>query len=413
MAKLRTKIKAKLSAHVAKRRESKKAISTNLIIAAIALAAGLGYVAGTNHYQIEAAIGPVFGYRAHSGTIDLTSLEETYNELASNFDGKLDKTKLIQGANRGLVEAAGDEYTMYMSPSEAEDYDNSLTGNIGGGIGAEIGLKNGKVTIMSVLADNPAIRVGLQSGDIVLSINDQSTSGYSATKAVSLIRGEEGTTVKLTIQRGDETKEYSITRAIINNPSVRSEISGDLGTITISRFDDKTGDLARGVAQDFVNKGVKNIILDLRNNPGGFVDTAVDVAGLWLDNKVVVTERVNGIIITTEKSGSNALLAGIETVVLVNGESASASEIVAGALQDHKAAKLVGETTYGKGSVQRLIDLNGGALLKVTIASWYTPNGVNITKEGIKPDTTATLTQEDVDKDVDPQIDAAKKLLGL
>lgn len=413
MAKLRAKIKAKITTHVAKRREPKKAISSNLIFAMVALAAALGYVAGTNHYQIEAAIGPVFGYHAHSGTIDLSSLEQTYNELASNFDGKLDKSKLIQGANRGLVEAAGDGYTMYMSPSEANDYDNSLTGNIGGGIGAEIGIRNDKVTIMSVLADNPAIRAGLQSGDIVLSINDQSTSGYSATKAVSLIRGEEGTTVKLTIQRGDETKDYSITRAIINNPSVRSEISGDLGIITISRFDNKTSELARSVAQDFVNKGVKYIILDLRNNPGGFVDASIDVAGLWLDNKIVVTERVNGIITATEKSGSNALLAGIETVVIVNGESASASEIVAGALQDHGAAKLIGETTYGKGSVQRLIDLDGGALLKVTIARWYTPNGKNITNGGIKPDVTANLTQGDVDKGIDPQIDAAKKSLGL
>lgn len=413
MAKLRAKIKAKITTHVAKRRESKKAISSNLIFAMVALAAALGYVAGTNHYQIEAAIGPVFGYHAHPGTIDLSSLEQTYNELASNFDGKLDTSKLIQGANRGLVEAAGDAYTMYMSPLEADDYDNSLTGNIGGGIGAEIGIRNDKVTIMSVLADNPAIRAGLQAGDIVLSVNDQSTAGYSAAKAVSLIRGEEGTTVKLTIQRGDETKDYSITRAIINNPSVRSEISGDLGIITISRFDNKTSELARSVAQDFVKKGVKHIILDLRNNPGGFVDASIDVAGLWLDNKIVVTERVNGIITATEKSGSNALLAGIETVVIVNGESASASEIVAGALQDHGAAKLIGETTYGKGSVQRLIDLDGGALLKVTIARWYTPNGKNITNGGIKPDVTANLTQGDVDKGIDPQIDAAKKSLGL
>jgi carboxyl-terminal processing protease len=379
----------------------------------IALTAALGYVAGTNHYQIEAAIGPVFGYNAHAGDIDLSSLQQTYNELASNYDGKLDTTKLIQGANRGLVDAAGDTYTIYMSPQESTDYGNNLTGNIGGGIGAVVGIKNNQITIMSVLDNNPAKTAGLIANDTITKINDQSTAGYSVEKAVGLIRGEEGTTVKLTVQRGSEVKDYTITRAIINNPSVVSSVSDGLGTLTISRFDAETGNLAQIAAQDFKKQGVKSIILDLRDNPGGYVDAARDVASLWLDNKVIVTERSGSTIKSTIKSGSNALLAGIPTVVLVNGSSASASEIVAGALQDYKVAKLVGVNTFGKGSVQKLIALDDGAELKVTVARWFTPNGKNITNGGIAPDTTANLTQADVDKGVDPQVDAAKKILGL
>lgn len=413
MAKVRSKIKAKITKHIERHRQAKNNLSSNILIVIIALTAALGYVAGTNHYQIEAAIGPVFGYNAHAGDIDLSSLQQAYNKLAANYDGTLDTTKLIQGANRGLVDAAGDTYTLYMSPQESTDYDNSLSGNIGGGIGAVIGLKNNLVTIMSVLDNNPAKAAGLIANDVVTSINDQSTAGYSVDKAVGLIRGEEGTTVKITILRAGETKEYTITRAIINNPSVTSSVLNGLGTITISRFDNETGNLARIAAQDFKNQGVKSIILDLRDNPGGYVDAAKDVASLWLDNKVIVTERTGNTIKSTVKSGSNAILSGIQTVVLVNGNSASASEIVAGALQDYKAAKLVGEATFGKGSVQKLIPLTGGAELKVTIARWYTPNGKNITNGGIKPDTTASLTQADVDGGIDPQIDAAKKILGL
>jgi len=190
-------------------------------------------------------------------------------------------------------------------------------------------------------------------------------------------------------------------------------VTNGVGTLTISRFDSETGTLARAAARDFKSQGVKAIILDLRGNGGGYLTAAQDVAGLWLDNQVVVSERTNGKVVDELKSGSDAILSGIHTVVLVNAGSASASEIVAGALQDHGVAKLVGEKTFGKGSVQKLIALPEGAQLKVTVARWYTPNGKNITKEGITPDITATLAQKDVDAGVDPQLDAAKKELGL
>jgi carboxyl-terminal processing protease len=409
MAQQETGVATKVVKH---HKKTKRQLSVNLGVILVAISLVIGYLSGVYHYQIEAAIGPIFSYNAHSGSIDLSSVQRTYNELAARFDGKLDTTKLIEGANRGLVDAAGDTYTVYMAPQEATDYNNSLSGNIGGGIGAEIGLRNDQVSIIRPLPNNPAEKAGLAAGDIILSVNDQSTTGWTVDKAVGQIRGEAGTTVKLVIQRGTTVKEYSITRAVINNPSVESSVTNGVGVLTISRFDTETGDLARAAAQNFIKQGVKSVILDLRGNPGGYVNAAGDVAGLWIDGKAVVTERTGSTIKATINAGGDAILTGKPTVVLVNGASASASEIVAGALQDYGLAKLVGEKTFGKGSVQELVPLELGAQLKVTVAKWYTPHGKNIMKEGIKPDVTVGLTQSDIDKGIDPQMDQAKKLLG-
>jgi len=399
--------------HAPKRRRIHRKFSSTVWFILIAVALGAGYAAGCYHYQIEAFVGQIFGYKSYTASIDLSSVEATYNVLASKYDGKLDTETLINGANAGLVTAAGDSYTVYMTAAEAADYNNGLEGNIGGGIGAVIGIKNEKVTILSVLADNPAIKAGLLANDTILEINDQLVSGWTVDKAVDQVRGDEGTTVKLKIQRGEEIKDFTVTRAIINNPSVTSGIDNGVGVITISRFDDSTGSLAKAAADSFVKQGVKSVILDLRGNPGGYVNSAVTVASLWLNDKVVVTERKNGVVTDTLKSGSNAILKDIPTVVLVNGASASASEIVSGALQDYGVAKIVGEQTFGKGSVQQLISLDGGAQLKVTVARWYTPNGRNITKDGITPDTVVSLTQTNIDAGVDPQLEKAKELLKL
>ena len=398
--------------HVTKHRRAKKHISANSWLIVIAIALVLGYVSGLYHFQIEAAIGPVFGYKSHPGNIDLSSLQETYNKLAANYDGELDIDKLIQGANSGLVDAVGDAYTVYMDPGEAKEYEKELSGNIGGGIGAEIGIRNDKVTIIRVLDNNPAKSAGLMGGDIILQVNDDSTDNWTVDEAVSNIRGEEGTTVKLKIQRGNTIKDFNITRAIINNPSVESSKVENIGIITISRFDDETGDLARSAAQNFKSQGVKGVILDLRGNGGGYIEAARDVAGIWLENKIVVIEKSGSMIVDTIKTGDNAILDKMPTVILVNGASASASEIVAGALQEYKKATVVGERTYGKGSVQQLIPLSTGAQLKVTTARWYTPNGINITQSGIKPNIDVEMTQKDFDSEKDPQLDKAKEVLS-
>jgi carboxyl-terminal processing protease len=397
----------------AHKQKERKAISSYALFLIISGTAVIGFFAGTYSNQIVAFIGPVFGIKTYAGTVDLSSIQATYQALKANYDGKLDDKTLIDGANKGLVSAAGDKYTVFMNAKDAASFENDLSGNIGGGIGAEISLRLGNVTIIGVLKDDPATKAGLQAGDTIVSINDQPTTGMTVEQAVAKIRGDAGTTVKLVINRSGAQMTFTVTRQTITSPSVTSSVSGGIGTLTISRFDSETSSLALAAAQSFKTQGVKGVILDLRDNGGGYVDAAQNVLSLWLDNKVVVTERTNGQVISTLKSGSNALLAGIPTVVLVNSNSASASEIVSGALQDYKVAKLVGEKTYGKGSVQKLISLPDGAEIKVTIAKWYTPNGKNITSEGITPDITATYTQADADAGKDPQLDAAKKALGL
>lgn len=408
-----TEQESELSASRRRRNRSKKSISPAIKFIIIAFVAATGYVAGVYNNQIISALGPIFGYHVSSDSIDLSSVQNTYRTLSANFDGTLNEEALVQGANRGLVAAAGDKHTVYMSPEEATEFDNSLVGNIGGGIGAEIGIRNDHVTVVRVLSDNPAEKAGLMAGDAILKVNDEATDGWSVIEAVNLIRGEEGTTVKLTIGRDGSSRDYSITRATIVDTSVKSRVDGKIGVLTISRFDNETGVLARRAAQGFIKEGVDGVVLDLRGNGGGYLMAAKDVAGLWLDSQIVVTEKTGDKVVDTVKSGNDAILSGMPTVVLVNPITASASEILAGSLQDYKVAKLVGEKTYGKGSVQKPLSLPGGALLKVTVASWYTPDGTSVTKHGITPDYVINLTQEDVNDGRDPQLDKAKSILGL
>lgn len=387
-------------------------ISKNLYILTIAAVAVISFVAGTRGSEILGVVGPVLGFKVETGTLDFSSVQKTYQELKLNYDGSIDEAKLIDGASRGLVEAAGDPYTAYMDAKEAASFNDDLSGKIGGGIGAEIGLRNEIPTIIRILPGNPAEKSGLLAGDIIVGVNDESTAEWTATKAAEKIRGEVDTTVKVKVIRSNEEKEFTITRAIVNNPSIQTSVTNGIGTLTISRFDSETAALSQKAAQTFKQQNVRGVILDLRGNGGGYLTAAQDVAGLWLNDKVVVSERTNNVVVNELKSGSNALLAGIPTVVLVNGSSASASEIVAGALQDHQAATLIGEKTFGKGTVQKVIDLGAGTLLKVTIARWYTPNGKNITKEGITPNQVIELKAEDANANKDPQLDAAKQKLG-
>lgn len=389
----------------------KKEISKQLVFLLVALALVVGFIGGTRSSELLGRLAPILGMQVETGSLDLSSTQEVYRALKTHFDGELSDQALVDGASRGLVEAAGDRHTVYFDAKEAEEFRKSMSGDIGGGIGAEIGVRNDRPTIIRTLAGNPAVEAGVKAGDVIISVNGESTEDWDASKTAMKIRGEAGTTVKLGLLRGDKERTISITRAIVDNPSVHSEIAGDLGIMTISRFDDETGTLARKAAKNFQQHGVKGVILDLRGNGGGYVTAAKEVAGLWLKNKLIVTERSDGEIKERLTSDDKAILQGMETVVLVDGGSASASEIVAGALQDHDAAKLVGEKTFGKGSVQMVVDLQGGALLKVTVAKWFTPHGKNIGKEGIKPDKVVKLTAEQINDGLDPQLKAAKQLL--
>lgn len=370
----------------------------------------VGFVAGTRQDELYAAIAPVFGIRASADSLDLRSVQQVYRELKANYDGNLDKEKLIDGASRGLTAAAGDTYTVFMDKKEAEEFDKDLSGEFSG-IGAEIGRRLDQPTVIRVIAGSPADKAGLKAGDVFVAVNSDPVDGKNASEVAEKVRGEEGTSVKLTMKRSGETKEYTIIRQKVNDASVRSEVRDGVGIMTISRFDNDTGSLARKAAEDFTTKNVKAVVLDLRDNGGGYVDAAQDVASLWLKDKVVVVEKTGDTVQDTVRTRGTAPLEGIKTIVLVNGASASASEIVAGALQDYEAATLYGEKTFGKGTVQQVISLSDGRRLKVTVARWYTPHGVNISKNGIKPNKEVTLSADDVNNSRDPQMNAALEVL--
>lgn len=391
-------------------------VSRGALLGIVAVTALVFFIAGTRSNELFSRIGPVLGVTTDVSELDLSSVEETYRKLKANYDGKLDVSKLVDGANKGLVAAAGDPYTTYMTKKESEAFDDSLHGDIGGGIGAEIGLRGEVPTIIRVLADNPAEKVGLKAGDKITAVNGESAIDWTVDQTVKEIRGEPGTTVKLTVLRGDkETLDFTVTREEVTNPSVTSSVENGIGILKISRFDgggNETVSRARRAAIELKEQGVKGIILDLRSNGGGHVEAAEGVASLWLNDQVIMTERKGGKVVKEYRSGSNPLLAGVPTVVLVNGSSASASEIVAGALKDHDKATLVGEETFGKGTMQTILPLSRDATLKVTIARWFTPAGVNISETGIKPDQKVELTLDHVNADRDPQTDAAKKILA-
>lgn len=345
---------------------------------------------------------------------DFSSLSGVYGLLQRNFDGKVDSAKALDGAKAGLVASAGDPYTVYLTAKEAKDLNNDLTGKLSG-IGAEIGLKNNIITVIAPIEDTPAAKAGLKSGDLIARINGEDTTNMTVDTAVSKIRGQAGTKVTLKIVRQgvQDPIDITITRADITVPSVKWSLKdGNVAYIDVSRFGPDTAGLVDKAATELKAQGATKVILDLRNDPGGYLDAGVDVASEFLDSgKLVVEERTGGKSVSKLTATGNSNLHGMPTIVLINSGSASASEIVAGALHDNGAAKLLGEKSFGKGSVQEIKNLPGGAQLKVTVAHWYTPGGVNINKEGIKPDVETKLTTDDFNAGRDPQLDKALEML--
>lgn len=347
--------------------------------------------------------------------LDYDTVEKLYDELRESYDGDLSEAELLDGLKQGLVEATGDTYTEYMDAESAKEFKAQMEGTFSG-IGAELGKdEQDNLIIIAPISGAPAEAVGLRAKDIILAIDGAETSGMTTSDAVTRIRGDAGTKVKLKIARqGSDVFEVDITRADITIPSVQSKmLDNHAGLIEISRFGDDTVRLAREAANSLRTQGAQRIVLDLRGNPGGTVDSAVGVASLWLDKgEVVMKEKRGDELVKTFDATGDPVLKGMKTVVLIDGGSASASEIVAGALRDHGAATLVGEKSYGKGSVQRVIDFSDGSLLKVTIARWYTPDDQSIDKQGLSPDTEVKLSEDDIKAGRDPQLDAAQKALN-
>ncbi|MDQ3123346.1 MAG: S41 family peptidase [bacterium] len=377
------------------------------IIVGLLLIFCLGWLVGSDRLQVRP-------YKSVSSNndlpdkLDLSSVDTIYQSLRQNYDGELNEEELLEGIKSGLAKAAGDPYTEYFNPESAAEFENGIDG-IFEGIGAQLGKDaEDNIIVISPIAGYPAEKAGIKPKDIIAQIDKESTSGFTISEAVDKIRGQKGTSVTLTIVRGDDVKDITVTREEIDIPSVETEIRDGIGILTISRFGDDTVGLARAAAQDFKNRQIKGVVLDLRGNPGGYLDGAVDVASLWLARgTTVLTERRDNVVIDTIGTRGTSTLQGLKTVVLIDEGSASASEIVAGALRDNNAATVVGQKSFGKGSVQQPVNLADGGLLKVTIARWYTPAGKNIDKEGITPDQTVERSSEDISKQRDPQLDAA------
>ncbi len=329
--------------------------------------------------------------------------------------GKLSERDLFYGAINGMVNAVNDPYTIFLDPQTTSDFTQELNGSFYG-IGAEIGRKGGFLVIIAPLPDTPAAKAGLRPGDKILAINDEDAAPLSVDQAVSLIRGEKGQEVKLLILSKDEDtpKEIKVVRDKIEIPSVTYKLEDNIGIINVTSFNSDTDSRFNKIAQQVLRDNPRGLILDLRNNPGGYLDVAVSLAGSWLENDQVVVREVFSDQRDSQdyKAEEEIDLSKFKTIVLINEGSASASEILAGALQDYGLAKLVGETTFGKGSVQQLFDLNDGSSLKITVAKWLTPNGRTIDEQGITPDEVVEYTPEDYENDLDPQLNRAKELLA-
>jgi carboxyl-terminal processing protease len=393
----------------------KKGRFTKVLLVAVGLYLVFSLGVGVGRGTITLGSGSIFRKSVSTGLpkqLDFSSVQEMYSVLRSQFDGQLDEEELLDGLKRGLASATGDPYTEFLNAQEAEEFNGDLNGTFSG-IGAELAKDDKNIIIVAPISGFPAQKAGLRAQDIIAEIDGESAYDLTTTEAVKKIRGEAGTKVKLKIIRDNEQLDFEITRATITIPSVESEIlEGNIGYLKVSRFSEDTDALARKAASEFKQKNVRGVVLDLRNNPGGLLDSSVSLSSLWLPKgKTVLLEKRDGVTIRTYTSDGTATLAGVPTVVLINEGSASASEITAGALHDNTAATLMGMQTFGKGSVQSLERLPSGGVLKVTIARWFTPNGKNIDKEGIAPDKEVKPAKNDFTDGRDSQKDAALQFL--
>ena len=391
-------------------KERKVSLGNAIIIGAVL--AVVGVFVGANWQTWFGGFAPYLGINSVANSdIDWTPLNEIYNKLSSTYNGEISKSAVIEGAKKGLTEALGDTYTVYMDAEESADFYDDLHGNVGSGIGVEMGLRDGYVRVLRTLPENPAGKAGILAGDIIYKVDGEEVYDKSVDEIAKKVRGETGTEVTVTVVRNGEEKSFTMKREAINNVSAYVDYDGDTAIVTVTRFDTDTGKMVQGFAKDFKDKGINKVILDLRGNGGGYVAAAEDLLSLWIDNDKILIQKSKHFGNSENKTTSGkAILKDVKTIVLTNGSSASASEIVAGALQDYGKATVVGEKTYGKGVVQNLYDLSGGTVLKVTTAEWYTPKDRSINGEGITPDIEIERSYEDINSMRDPQLDKAKSL---
>ena len=403
----------------------KTRFSAVVVFLALVVAFGGGLYAGLSGFggsQAWAAgkVGvTLFGNPTQPNTVDMSQFWDAWNELEQNFVQVHASTSVptdqekIYGAISGLAASFKDPYTVFLPPSEAQSFNETVSGSFGG-VGMELGLdEKGNLIVVAPLKGSPAEAAGVRTRDRLISIGATSTSGMSVERAVKFIRGPKGSKVELSVLHQGDTKPsiISIVRDTIQIPTVDTKQMGDVFVISLYSFSANSPDLFRNALREFFESGKTKLVLDLRGNPGGYLEAAVDMSSYFLPvGSTVVTEDYKGKRdnVVHRSLGYN-VFAGkkLAMAIVVDQGSASASEILAGALQQNGVAKLVGTRTFGKGSVQQLIDLGGGAELKVTVARWLTPNKTSISDGGLTPDIKAERSETDYKAGKDPQMDAA------
>lgn len=342
---------------------------------------------------------------------DFNRLWEALNTLEGKYIGDVDYNKVIDGAIAGMVAGLEDPFTAYFNKQNLELFNGEITGTFEG-IGAEVSARDKKLVIVAPLDGSPAQKAGLKPGDVIKMIDNYPVDGLTIDEAVMRMRGKKGTEVTLTISREEgKTQEIKVRRDVINVKSAEYKDLGDgIAYIRLLRFDGTTKTLFEQYADTILNNKSKGLVLDMRNNPGGYLDSAIDISSEFIKEGVVVMEENKAGERKETKATGKGKLFDIPLVVLVNGGSASASEIVAGAIKDYKRGVLIGEKTFGKGSVQEMIGLSTGEALKITVAHWLTPNGTAIDKNGLLPDIEVKW-EENGDVAKDNQLDRAKEEL--
>ena len=355
-----------------------------IIIAIIVLAFGGGCLFGLNNSSESEGGPPV--------------IEEAWEIIFDHHVDKsiLDSSNVTRGAIKGMLETLNDPYSAYFEPEEYELGVSNLEGEFDG-IGAYVGVTEGQLVIIAPIADSPADKAGIRAGDIILEIEDEPVIDMSMAEAILKIRGPKGTTVRLLILHEEDTDpvEIEIVRDTVEVPSVRHEMLDDIAHITITQFSERTGTELSPVLEEIVAADARGIILDLRGNPGGLLDTVIKVTSHFISDGIVVKIRDNRGRETTEEVTNVGIITELPMVVLVDGASASGSEVLAGALQDHQRATIAGTRTFGKGSVNSLYELSDGSAIYISIARWLTPNGRLIEGQGIEPDIILEVTGED------------------